>query len=471
MAAQGRREDRPMPDGTPKATVGPTPPTIDFVKPASPGSFSVGASEPSADQIEFGLWDHLITPGGTVNLGTDEDKNVIGSDSRRFYIRVRDPSAKGRGFIEVDWWTAFTPSVSRTPGTIQDDPKSVLNLFEVSGSPGVFTSRAVMLVVDAVDRSVTPNSGIPSSDPKLGSQAGNRTDKQSNFRIRRCGMHKFAVASYTPKKTGKAKPVTALAPVFLAKNKKLLTVQVYVVRVSAGGAPSIPTADIFDKDLKAITETYERIGVWFWATVTDADKTNDAVQKVSGPPALHYDICVVDPPKGVDPTKLNTPDVAALGRAFPAGSPKSLRLFFVSDFHFTDLTEAVDGRTFGITPDASLPDCPPLKEPPDAAGICVVRANRGDDYTAAHELGHLLTNKEKMRKGKIKPDDLFDGCIAEGHYRLGSDKRRIKMNLMEGFGAFVPAQRFLDPKRIWDELDDDKVNQFAAIRSSRFLSP
>lgn len=459
-----------MSNGTTKVTVGPKPPEIDFVKPNDPAKdFGVGAGEPSATEIQFGLWDHLITPSGSVLNAAAENQNVVGADSRRFYIRVRDDSAKGRGFIEVDWWTAFQNSPNRIAGTVHDDPHSVLNLFEVTGSPGVFTSRGLMLVNDQADRGVAPDSGIPSSDPRLGSQAGLRRDTQSNFRVRRCGMHSFVVASYTPK-TGKAKPVTVTAPVFLPANKKVAPVQVYVVRTGKGGSPSIPPADLFSRDLPAITETYERIGIWFWAMVSAADRNNPDVEKVTGTP-LTYEICAVDPPAGVDPARLDVAGVGALGRAFPAAAPNTLRLFFVSAFAFTDLAFKPLGRAFGVTADPNpAPTCTAHQDPADTVGIGLVQSNRGDDYTAAHELGHLLSDKDKVRKAKLNPNDLLERCIEVSHYRADAAvDMRVNMNLMNDNGPKNPAQKFLDPKRIWDDFDDDMVDQLLNIRSSKFL--
>lgn len=461
-----------MPDGTPKATVGPKPPEIDFVKSADPAkTFSVGAAEPSATEIEFGLWDHLVTPSGSVLNAVADDQNVVGADSRRFYIRVRDDSAKGRGFIEAEWWTAFSDSSTRAAGTVQDDPKSVLNLFEVAGSPGVFTSRGLMLVCDQADRGVSPNSGIASNTPGVGSAAGLRTDAQSNYRVRRCGMNSFVVARYTPK-TGKAKPVNVTAPVFLRATKKLMPVQVYVLRTSPGGSPCLAPADLFTKDLRATTETFERIGIWLWTIVATADQANPSADKVTAaPPSLEYKLCVVDSPAGVDPAKVDKAAVGALGRAFPANEPNTLRLFFVVDFAFRDLSFIPLGRSFGITPDPSPPGgCTSTADPPDTVGIAVVRVNRSDVFTAAHELGHLLSDKDKVRKGKLDPNQLQDACIEESHFRdAAAVPLRVSMNLMNGNPSLHPPQQILDPKRIWDEFDSDIVNALVNMRASKFL--
>jgi hypothetical protein len=450
---------------TPKSTVGPTPPRIDFVKPSSLSSFSVGDSEPSATEIQFGLWDHLVTSGGTVLTGADENNNFIGSDSRRFYIRVRDPSAKGRGTIEAEWWTAHTNSTD--PSLRMDRANTKLNLFEVTASPGVFTSRALMLVNDDDDRRATPNSGIPSNHPTLGAQAGNRNDTQPNYRLRKCGMHNFVVASYTPK-AGRAKAVSTTAPVFTSK--KLLSVQVYVVRETKGGPPSVDPNDLFGKDLLAITKTYEKIGIWFWAALSTADRANPNVTKLTGPPSVNYDLCVVDPPAGMNPLAVNLADVTALGRAFPAEGPKFLRLFYVKGFNFSDVNILQHGRSFGITPDPNPRDnCAAFTSPPDSAGISVVQSNRGDVFTAAHELGHLLLDKSKVRRVQRLPPPNPPVCDDGSHFRSNDVDLRVAMNLINDLGPKNPTQKFLDPKRIWTEFDDDNVDHLGTIRASRFL--
>lgn len=458
----------------PKSTVGPAPPEIDFVRSSDRDkNFSVGASEPSLNQVEFGLWDRCITPAGKFQNKTAEPDNFVGADSRRFYIRVRDTSAKGKGFVDVEWWTAYKDNFSRTAGTSHDDPKSLLTLFEVAGSPGVFTSRGVMLVCGPDDRNVQTDSGIPASDPKLGKQAGLRTDKQSNYRLRRAGMHGFVMAQYTPK-AGKAKPAQASLPVFEKSNRKLLPVQVFILRKTAGGPPAVDPGDVCSNDMEAITETYERLGIWFWAALSDPDRAKTE-NKESGLTLfsggrLSYEVIVADPPAGVNPAAVSEKTVAALGNAFPARDPNCIRLFYVEAFAFSQVSNTVLGRAFGIPPDPAPPSLctgqfPP--DPPATTGICVVKADRGDRYTAAHEIGHLLTGKSKV---VVNTNVIPPACIDISHYVKNGKPVTMLLNLMGQNGALKPGiPGALHPKRIWDEIDDQSHFQLLAVRSSRFV--
>jgi len=188
--------------GAPTVSLKPLRPTIEIVKPSSLTAFTVGSSDPVATETEIGLWDNAFERRGAdyaLLNEADEKRNLLGSDSRRFYIRVIDVNASGLGVLEdnVEWWTSFEPNSARTKS--QDDPPSKLTLFEVGTKTGIFVSKALMIVNDAVDRSLTTDSGVPKGHPLFDKHGGIRRNDQSNYRFRRGGMFSWVVASYTPK--------------------------------------------------------------------------------------------------------------------------------------------------------------------------------------------------------------------------------------------------------------------------------
>lgn len=452
-------------NGGPKGTTAPVKPVVDFVKPNRADLdkvFAASASDPPATEIQFGLWDNAVevisltptTPKLIFLNGESEKRNFVGSDSRRFYIRVTDPTSTGAGFVEVDWWTAFTNSVSRTPGTFLDDPGSKLTLFETGPKTGVFSSRGLMLVVDAMDRLVVTHSGIPAKDPVLGKQSGERRDTESNYRIRRAGMHNFVVAQYSPKLSPKT-VVTTVAPIFLKAGTRVLPVHVYVVRKPDGDV-SVPLDEIFNIDLRIVTETYTRIGVWLFTVVAAADKGKPGLEVKTGGSPIVYTLSVINPPAGVDPTKVNQEAIEKLAKAFP-GDPNVLRLFYVDTlFYVPKLLGISFGPKYNTSSDAIIMP-PPQPIPAILNGVCVVQNDRAP-YVAAHELGHNLTDKP--------------ASLNDGHYNSPGGRRLAEMNLMfEGVGG-RKKEGPLTPKRLWDTNDADSVDQiFQITLKSPFLRP
>jgi hypothetical protein len=452
-----------MNNGTPKSTVGPVPPKIEIVKPATPTTFAIGAGDPVAAQTEIGLWDNAaeLTPTPTdprrftSRNDVIEQNNFVGGDSRRFYIRVTDPSAKGRQFLEdnVEWWTSFENDDKRAK--TEDDPPSKLSLFEAGKGTGVFVSKGLMIVNDQVDRRAVMNSGVPPGHPLFAKHGGNRNDQQSNYRIRRAGMFSFVVASYLAK-SAKTPVKSAVTPVFLKKNR-FLPVQVYIVRKSPKGPPSISPQNVFEPDLRVVTQTYERIGLWTYTDVSEDDQKNPNIEKVTASTGIPYRVCVIDPPAGVNTAKVGEDTLFQIAKAFP-GSPNTLRLFYIEQFFTTKGPGALFGVSFGPTyvpPAGSV--FGPIAPAPQKVGASFIAGNFRDPYTAAHELGHILTDKT-TNGGHYSEPAPVGGFVAEE-------------NLM--FEHSRGATEDLDQtKRLWDVFEPDfsgiPLTQRLRILGSRF---
>jgi hypothetical protein len=452
-----------------KSSGAPIKPRIRFIRPDEPQGVSkpTGKEKP-ADELRFGFWDNLIellvipTPGGgSMRLLNDEaeTKNFVGGDSRRFYIVLEDPGAAGKRSVDVDWWTAYSNSDARVTGTVYDDPGSKLTLLETGNATGVFVSKGLMLVNDEVDRQVVTHSGISPSDPLLGKlHGGPRKDTMSNFRIRRIGLFGFSVASYQSK--AMKAPVTTVAPVFSPASRKLMPVQVYVVRTSKGGPPAIPPADLAKTDLRVLTETYERHGIWVWTMVSPPDKlvAGTTERKVGSP--IEYTILEVDPPPKVRNAKVTESDIDELARVFPSSGGNTLRLFFVEEILYKVNGHQVLGISYapGYRPEPDESVITVVRPvPPTTLGTSAVRAGR-DPYTAAHELGHCLMPKN----------------ANNGHYTTPSDvskpgARHIDlMDLMFNHSR-GNTENFFQTKRIWDLSDGDGDQQLLSLGLSPFL--
>lgn len=431
----------------------PIEPKIRFIRPAQRrGGEAPTGREPAAAELEFGFWDNAAEgdpapldgfPDTTLlNAEEAEERNLVGGDTRRFHIVVEDPAASGRGAVDVDWWTAYKHSGERVDGVVQDDPGGVISLLETKAGSGVFVSKGLMLVSDAIDRAVWIHSGIPAGHPLAKQHGGLRKAPMSNYRIRRAGMFSFGVARYRLLRVGgPSTTVTAIVPVFV-NTRRRIEVQVYVLRDKAGGSPSVPLAEIA-RDLRIVTQTYERHAVWLVTTVSPADLAVEGttVRKEGSP--IEYTILEVNPPTGT--AQVTREELHVIAQKFP-GQTNAMRLFYVDDILYRrDSNENVRGISFDTKPAPG--DVVPLS----SVGSSFVRLGR-DPYTAAHELAHHLMPK----------------ATNEGHY-LQRDRvdvtgaRHIQsLNLLgtNRMGAHEHAQH---TKRIWDLEDKESLKELEAL--------
>ncbi|MCH7814895.1 MAG: hypothetical protein IID40_12845, partial [Planctomycetes bacterium] len=134
-----------------------------------------------ATYVRFGLWDNAFSAAGAVLNGAAENANFVGSDSRRFYFRVQDPSATTAS-VDINWKT-----LDRTRAD-EDAPASmVLTLLETAADSKVFVSKAVMLVTETDDRDQATDSGLPAPY----ADAGSRSRGQSNHRLRKGSLRGY----------------------------------------------------------------------------------------------------------------------------------------------------------------------------------------------------------------------------------------------------------------------------------------
>jgi outer membrane protein OmpA-like peptidoglycan-associated protein len=142
---------------------------------------------PAVTFVRFGLWDNAYDAAGDVKNNAAENDNFIGSDKRRFHLRVNDPNATGP--VQVQWKTL------QANRSNDDAPASqALTLVETAPGSKVFISRGIMLVTDDTDRNFATHSGftLPAAD------AGLRNAGQSNHRTRRARMDGFISIDYSP---------------------------------------------------------------------------------------------------------------------------------------------------------------------------------------------------------------------------------------------------------------------------------
>ena len=391
---------------------------------------AVDAGAPVLTTVRFGLWDHAFDPGPPVALknAAAEADNFVGADSRRFYFRVRDPAATDTE-VEIEWKArkASGADETHTPAT------KTLTLVENPAGSKVFVSKAVMLVTDQDDLDQATDSGFPI--PRI--NAGQRNRGQSDHRLR--------FAELTGRVRGEyAADVATIAvelPVFRlgSEPRRRVPLQIFVMRVAAGGAPVTPTgagAGIWTRDMRVLRETYARIGMAVETVVAPGTPAADI--KTQG----RDSVVEIDPPAGVNPANISFADETTIGTAHPALAD-TIRVFFVAG-----LASGNGGETWS---DAIAP---------------VGNARRGTvftifgtgPYAATHEVGHALTDK----RGTVPTD---------GHFRAPAATPRLTndQNLMKR--EFLGAEGVLGAKRLWDENDADGFNQFDAARTSHYTRP
>jgi hypothetical protein len=390
---------------------------------------------PAAAFTRFGLCDHAFRADGTVFNEAAEADNFVGADTRRFYIRVHDVSQRGARRINAEWH-----AVDRHGNDFHAPVSRIITLVEEAAHPGVFVSRGLMTVTDNDDFNQNTHSGLPAGFP----DAGLRNRNQSNHRLRRATMEGDIVARY-PHPLAPTTVIRERLPVFQRspEERRRVPLQILVLRLAAGGAGVVPTGPaslIWTRDLPVIRETYERIGISVETVVAPGTPAADIVT-VGGD-----SLVLINSPAGVNPLAVRyqpVNDEATIGAAFPA-QPNTIRVFYTGGLPTT-------GSAGESWPDFNFAAQPQV-------GACFINGAIYGLGTVAHEVGHVLTNK--------------DAAAHTGHYIQpavpAGNRLQTNQNLMANLPS--PAAGGVNVrKRLWDAVDaDGAVNQYTDIRGSHY---
>lgn len=388
---------------------------------------------PALTFVRFALWDNAFrAPGDPLGLLFNEEleaNNFVGADTRKFHIRVTDPTATNTGHVQTEWKTLDQNNNDLDAPAIRD-----VTLVETPANSGVFISRGVMVVTDADDQNQATHSGLSGTLPDAGLvvPSGAR-----NHRIRRASMLGHIRIEYKP-----APPIVLPVelPVFARnpESRRRLPLQIFVLRVAAGGAGVVPTAPgspIWTVELRQIREVYERLGIAVATVVAAGTPAGDVVTFAGD------SLVLITPPAGVNPLSVTLADEGTIGAAFPPLAATT-RVFYTGGL--------ADGNRGEAWPDVDFAGRP------QQGAVFVNRV--APTYNAAHEIGHVLTDKRSAANG--------------GHYKEpavpAGNRLHNNQNLMRNGTSVVEG--VTESKRLWDAADGDGLNQFSAIvvRPSRY---
>jgi sugar lactone lactonase YvrE len=456
--------------------------------------------------LKPGLWDQAYEPGTSADPkllnAVEEGANFVGSDGRRFYIRLQDQGANRNktqvDTLEVAWVTTLDAPTNQS-----------VTLYEVdeNGDPapdtGLFVSRSLMLVTDAVDRDQPTNTGLGNLGLGLPDELAQYNE--NNHRTRLVDLESLARFTYQPERTmtrelGPVRSVTRL-PVYYAResDKNTLMVQVFVQCQPGieelGQDPNEwytvvsvePGAKVWEV-IECTRSVFARIG---FDLVTDdfkwrsgwPNKMEQAVPDgVKAPPRPAYvrksgkdTVCCIPVPseewhpfEPFDTFDISTESaVQKLGQAY--GNYRKYGLLGWRFFRAIP-SEAgaryaprvvIVGRGFGEEGGFAITDAGGGSLGPNKKGLCVVYGRLEGPFepdafmvcAMAHELGHILTDKSEHG----------------GHYvQLADPGRRLGVaNLMWPGGPRELGVFHL--KRLWLQCDRDGFDQIKAIRGSAYL--
>ncbi len=391
--------------------------TIQVVQAAIDMTASTAVGAPALTFTQFGLWDNAFRADGTVFTDAVEANHFAGADSRKFHIRVKDPSSTGKGSITVDWRT-----LDQAGANLDAPANQTIALTETPAGSGSFVSKGLLLVTDSSDQ----NQPTPEA---FGA---------ANHRVRRGSMLGTAVAEYKP---AGADPAKVSLPVFrrAPESRKKLPLQLFVLRVAAGGAGVVPTAagsTVFARDLRVLRETYERLGIQVETVVSPGTLAANIAK--DGADSL----VLIDPPPGVNPANVTLADEANIAGIHKAIAD-TIRVFYTGGLKTGNRGEAAPDIDFAGKPDVgtAFEDGPALRQ-----------------FSIAHEVGHILTDKPFSKN--------------QGHYSQpaapAGNRLFANQNVMQA-GATSP-EGVSATKRLWNTPDGDGLNQVAAIlKPSHYL--
>jgi hypothetical protein len=425
--------------------------------------------DPDHRSVGIGLFDNAFerqfNPGPPSHDRVDpildeagEARNFVGSDSRRFYVRLRDASPAdagtlpdGRRFVVARWYTRDERA------EVLDANRGASEITLVETRAGEFQSMALMLVSSESDRDLCPHCGILGRYSR-GSEYRGHGD--TDHRLRLATLSGDMVFAYPSKS---AVPVqTVVAHPFLPAERRRLPLCLFVGSTSGADRPVAQPDEVFDASLGRAARIYASIGIGVETAEHPVAeelirKGDRRVRKLRGGPAQRDFFYVVDGPalfgRRTDLGEFSTRDFHAFCRAFPDAG-RVVRVLYVAAFD--------DGK-FGMA-------CPETDFANRVeAGACACQRERYPDRAImAHEVGHLLTDKSS-RYGTIA--DQTNGFPQfGGHFSRPAhppDNRFVHFyNLMGG-------SRY----RLWDVdvtdappgAEPKTFNQYRDVRASRYV--
>ncbi len=374
------------------------PASIEIVGPVA-GSYTCSSTAPPAASVGMAQFDEAWDDSGASadvapRFRDRAEEAYAGRDAHRFYIRVRDPGARG-STVQVSWRTLWDRAGA--PGNPHDDPpSSALTLARIA--PGVFVSPGIAVVS-------TPEDRASHQDPD-----GRMIQHgMPEYRVRWGSLFGFVEATYA----GAATP--ARVPVFLASERRTATLELF--SVNAEGA----SAEIVSAEIARLRLLYARYGIWIGVD----QPVRRPAATVTRHPNAWPDPQAAAPrvPQGIaDPFGI-VPDYGDPRIGFEQwmnkmarlyGDPRHVRVFFVDEWEPNSTVRGYSyvpshlayHRAHGVPPptDETGADL-------DAVNGSIFLNQARTPYTFAHELAHVLCDTD--------PD------VNAGHYptiyRSGDD--------------------------------------------------
>ncbi|MBK7399283.1 MAG: hypothetical protein IPJ34_24205 [Myxococcales bacterium] len=413
--------------------------TLISVAPQSPIVSFVDASHSVTDYVRFGLYDGAFDPPSVLlNNDGDETKNFVGSDSRRFFVRVVDmstmsTSATKRRQTKMVWQT------------YEDDRKTVhdhggadptITLVETAAGSGIFESPWLMLVSDPWEtQKVKTTTGIAG----LGEVAYGSGD----YRLRLASMFGHIAVEY-PAGSGD-RTFCQLFRRGVADERRNVPVQLFILESLYKKYPLLPDY-VLGPDLESARRVYARMGMWVWSVV-DPVQAKTFKKVTVGKESL----LIIPVPAGVNPDNVTNDQRDLIAGPIP-GLLASGASGTTGPYGKMALTDTIRAVYVGGCVDGQGVACRDMDHMARACRGMVLVADAqgkiGSDMgsSLAHEICHMLTDAAHY----------VDPPIV-GRYHGAS-------NLMGGGGTGVGS-----PQRLWDAPNANYLNQSETMRKSHYI--
>ncbi|QSQ22624.1 hypothetical protein JY651_47245 [Pyxidicoccus parkwayensis] len=394
----------------------------------------------------FGLVDTLYNESDQARLAASANTdNFVGRDSRRFYYRLTD-SARNTNPATVEEYALewFTTEADGT--TVQDSPATnrTVTLTETGANTGIFVSQALMVVADPVDRDQATNTGLTA-------HPGNAAYDAANHRVRQTkNPDGRVVARYQP--VDPAASATLLkTPLFqrFPEERRVMTVRVFNFQDPANlGIAAIPAATVTTLT-DILKERFIPLGVRVEVV------HNIATDVISLPAGSAVNLNNVGAFTGSHGTLAPSADQQALinlARAVDPATPanaNTIYMMLVGNF-----TSGDRGQSF---PDGWIPGGSTAKN-----FVFVAGRAPSNDYSGAHEVGHMVTNAT-LTAGEAGGGTA--GWAGGGHYGGVHDV----FNLMRNGTITSTPRNIGNTKRMWDDTAVHTIQQITRARGTRFM--